>query len=898
MPAVRPVSLLARSRRLVLLSTLVACGGLVTAAAASAASFTVNDTTDAPLSNPSNTLCVSLDGGCTLRSAVQAADNTGGASTITLPAGNFKLTIPSTAPADPTNGDLDVGDGGNDVALTVVGAGAGAGGTTIDANHVDRAFAVDAPGDSLSISDVSITGGDAEGSSSSSNAHSTRPGYGGAIYSNGALTVTDATLNGNESHLDGGAILADNGATSTSISGSTVSHNVSTGDDGGAMEVNHGTMSISGSTLNYDSAPDAYAAALEFDSNVAGTITGSTIDHDSAYNTGAIGYYGTGSLTISASDLSNDSAQYYDGSGGAVQTNGSGALSLTSDTLVGDTAGFGGALDLKAPAPATLSDNTFAGDAAVYYDGGAIYDENSGAVTVNADTFSGDSADAGGGVYFHGDTEQVTNSTFDGNSGYYGGAIYLHNSGMQLTNDTIAGNQGSEAGGIYDPASLSGIVNTIVADNPGGDCYSGPAGVVADQGSNLDSDATCFATGGVGNTPEVAGDLVGVNPNLGAPADNGGVTETDALLPGSPAIGAALGSACPSTDQRGVTRPAACDMGAYQTAPADLAISASGPATSTVGSPVSYTLTATDNGPGPATGVTVTDTLPAGSTYFSSSASQGACTGTTTVTCNVGTLDSSATGSATSATVKVVVVPSQVGSQTNTATVRADQTDPDPTNNTAATTTVVGAGPSVDVTAKVAPMSLTGVASQTTATSAKLSAIVNPAGQSTSYSFQLGTSIGYGTTVPGATIAGTSTPQGVVTSVTSLTPGTIYHYRVVATNASGSTNGQDVSFTTAKAKPTKITLTVTRHAGKVRIAGTVKLPVGVTSAVGCKGTVTIRETRGAKTVARRKVRITPGCTYSSSIKLTGRKAGKITTTFAGNRALSHRSSRTITVHGS
>jgi uncharacterized repeat protein (TIGR01451 family) len=668
------------------------------AATASAASFTVNDSTDAPLSTPSGTACVSTDaGGCTLRAAIQAADNTGGASTITLPAGDYTLTIPSTAAADPSTGDLDVGDGGNDVALTVVGAGAAA--TTIDANHVDRAFAVDAPGDSLSLSDVSITGGDAGGSARSSNTHSSGAGYGGAIYTNGALTVTDSTLNGNESHLDGGAIYADNGATSTSISGSTVSHDESTTSDAGAVEVNRGTMSISGSTLNYDSAPDGYAATLELNSTVTETITGSTIDHDSAYHSGAIGDYGAGPVSINMSDISNDSAQYYDGSGGAVQTNGVGAISLTSDTLDNDSSGYGGALDLLSSQPATLTGDTFANDSAVYDDGGAIYDENTAAVTIGADTFTGDSGDAGSAVYFDGTTEQVTNSTFDGNSGYYG-AIYLDAAGAQFTNDTIAGNQGTEGGGIYGPAEATGIVNTIVAGNGGGDCYSGPAGVGADQGNNLDSDGSCFATGGVGTTPEVAGDLAGVNPDL-----------------------------CPPTDQRGVTHTGACDIGAYQTASADLGIAASQPATGTIGSPLSATLSVTNQGPGPATGVTVTDTLPAGSTYFNSSASQGTCTGTTTVTCTLGTVDSSASGPTNTATVTIVMVPGQAGSLTNTATVDADQTDPNSANNTASATTAVGAGPTVNgptVTARVAPLVLSGVASQRTTTRATRSAIVNP----------------------------------------------------------------------------------------------------------------------------------------------------------------------------
>ena len=61
--------------------------------------------------------------------------------------------------------------------------------------------------------------------------------------------------------------------------------------------------------------------------------------------------------------------------------------------------------------------------------------------------------------------------------------------------------------------------------------------------------------------------VVGVtfaDPLLGPLADNGGPTQTMALLASSPAIGA--GANCPDFDQRGhsKTNPARCDIGAYQ----------------------------------------------------------------------------------------------------------------------------------------------------------------------------------------------------------------------------------------------------------------------------------------------------------------------------------------------
>ena len=54
---------------------------------------------------------------------------------------------------------------------------------------------------------------------------------------------------------------------------------------------------------------------------------------------------------------------------------------------------------------------------------------------------------------------------------------------------------------------------------------------------------------------------------LGPLADNGGPTLTHALLAGSPAIDAADTAVCPATDQRGVARDAACDVGAFEFVP-------------------------------------------------------------------------------------------------------------------------------------------------------------------------------------------------------------------------------------------------------------------------------------------------------------------------------------------
>lgn len=104
-----------------------------------------------------------------------------------------------------------------------------------------------------------------------------------------------------------------------------------------------------------------------------------------------------------------------------------------------------------------------------------------------------------------------------------------------------------------------------------------------------------------------------------------------------------------------------------------------------VGNNVTYTITVTNNGPGSATGVTVTDTLNS-LTYVSALTSQGTCSGTTTVICTIGTLTNGA-----SATITLIAGTNPpAGMISNTAYVTLNETDPNMANNSATATTNVG----------------------------------------------------------------------------------------------------------------------------------------------------------------------------------------------------------------
>jgi hypothetical protein len=92
-------------------------------------------------------------------------------------------------------------------------------------------------------------------------------------------------------------------------------------------------------------------------------------------------------------------------------------------------------------------------------------------------------------------------------------------------------------------------------------------------------------------------------------------------------------------------------------------------------------------------------------------------------------------------------------------------------------------------------------AREVTDTTAVLAGRVDPNRQPTTYRFEYGTDASYGSATP-ADSAGAG-PRGVpaVKTITGLAPGTTYHFRLVATNPSGTTEGADVTFTTAPAPP-------------------------------------------------------------------------------------------------
>ena len=353
----------------------------------------------------------------------------------------------------------------------------------------------------------------------------------------GQLTLTDAatttisgpgaallTVSGNNTF---GLLKINSGAT-TAISGLTLTHgnniNNSQGEGGGAV-YNDGTLTMSNCL-----------------------VTGNTAS--SAWGGGGISNHGTATLTNSTISSNTSNGNGVIGGGGGVSN--LGILTVADCTISGNTSTQfgGGGLENAYTAVAMLTDSTISGNTAR---GGAGLDMDGG----NA-----------GGV---GMTLTLIDCTVSGNTataGPGGGFYAIRGGAATFTNCTVSGNTASTSSGGGFAISFGGvtmtIANTIVAGNTASSLPD-VSGTVSSQGHNL--------IGIIGGSGWVASDLTGtlatpLNPHLAALANNGGPTQTMALLLGSPAIDAgsnalAVGQA---TDQRGAVRIAngTVDIGAYE----------------------------------------------------------------------------------------------------------------------------------------------------------------------------------------------------------------------------------------------------------------------------------------------------------------------------------------------
>ena len=295
---------------------------------------------------------------------------------------------------------------------------------------------------------------------------------------------------------------------------------------------------------------DDTAAAGDLDILGSVTITGagagiSIIDGASA--DGIFEIRGTASVTVNQLTMRNASGSNYS----------SGVHVLAGTTATLDSVVISGGTHSPAiysSGTLHIYDSRITGNSSTF-NGAGIF--TAGPTTISDSLIDNNSTSAnGGGIYVGGaGGVNLTNVTLSGNSASVGGGVF-NEYAIGLVNVTVTLNGATQSGGLHDTGgSTTTLRNTIVAGNTGGN----PDG-------NGSFDSLGYNIVGVvgGSTGWVGTDRTGVNPLLQALADNGGPTPTHALTLGSQAIDNGTASGAPAADQRGVTRDASPDIGAYE----------------------------------------------------------------------------------------------------------------------------------------------------------------------------------------------------------------------------------------------------------------------------------------------------------------------------------------------
>lgn len=677
------------------------------------------------------------------------------AVTIVLPAGTYTLSLTGTNEDSNATGDLDINVPASET-LTIVGAGSAStvidaagidrvidnrGPGSVTLQGVTVRGGVGAPGagirtvaGTLTLKDVVVTNNSAGGpllqpgggGINVQNQTTTlvidgpvtvqnneADANGGGIDSGGVITVNAGatlTVTGNKTNLGGGGGIANFGTVLVLGTLLVTGNTAVTGDGGGIL----GGLAGQNSALNVGNV--ANAGTLVVSGNTAGS-DGGGIFNDQAGLFGGFIFISSPATAPSIITVSNNTAT---GAGGGIFNKGfvrrANPGILMAMTVSGNTAGTSGG-GVHNDGIGVFGDGnilvgvTVAGNSAGA--GGGIY--NAGSVNLAASTVSGNTAGtSGGGIYHAGGSTTLTNVTVSGNKATLqdGGGIYVAAGGLTANFATIANNTADDFGGGVRVAGATAptITASILAGNSaasGPDCSSVPATTltysVVQQTLPTSGTSGCIAGTGTAS---------GTDPQLGPLASNGGPVQTHAIPSTSPAIDRVPDGTAPcdgsiATDARGVQRRPGgtaidgnidsvrgCDAGAFESTPVDISLSkVDSPDPVNTGGNITYTITVTGGGSGTiATGVVVTDTLPAGVGFVSATVSPtgaGTCSPVgDTVTCNLAAITGASPAPAVTITI-VANVTALGGTRTNTVTVAMNEADPAPGNNTASASTTV-----------------------------------------------------------------------------------------------------------------------------------------------------------------------------------------------------------------
>jgi subtilase family serine protease len=498
-------------------------------------------------------------GQTTLREAVAAANANPGHVI------SFDPTVFATAQTITlTLGQIELSDTAGSETITGPAAG-----VTVSAGGKSRVFQVDS-GVIANFSGLTIANGKVTGAQ-----------LGGGLYSyGGTVSLTNCTVSGNSAYAGGGLYLIDGSATLTNttihgntaqddqggglfnlIGTATLTNCTVSGNTGGGVENNFGTGTLTGCTITGNSGGGLFnfyagvtlnnctvssntaqsgAGLFTVGGNV--TLTGTTVSGNTASTTGGGLFSQSANLTLTNSVVSGNTAA---SSGGGIEVL-SGSDSLTNTTVSGNTAASSGGGLFTQGASNTMVGSTVSGNSTGIGNGGGMFSATSFTTLTNS-TFSGDTAGTGGGLFVQGGNATLINCTVS----------------SDVATPIKGKNSSASGGGLFSSGAYDTLMNTIVAGNLNATTASDVGGTDTLHGSN-----NLIGTGGSGGLVNgVNANLVGVaNPGLAPLANNGGPTQTMALLPGSPAIGGGVsGSGIPTIDERGMTRSSAIDIGAYQT---------------------------------------------------------------------------------------------------------------------------------------------------------------------------------------------------------------------------------------------------------------------------------------------------------------------------------------------
>lgn len=457
--------LLAVTAAIAVSAVLLALASVWLARPAQAANITVNTTADE----------LNADGDCSLREAVQAANTDAavdacaagsGPDTITLPAGTLTLSIAGQDENVNAAGDLDVTD-----TLTVNGAGSAS--TIVDGDGIDRVFDLPSGGD-LTLNGLTVTGGDTTGGVADD-------GGGIQVVGAGDLTMDDTAVDGNTAADQGGGVFLCCEGNTVTITNSSISGNTATGDQAGGFFhcCDDLQLSISNSDVSNNQAPlDQGGGIFQCcggDGATTITISGTTItNNDSGDQGGGIFYCcgGTDSTTIDISGTTVDGNTAADQGGGIFYCCGSEAadsISLSDSAFTNnDAAGDGGGIYVCCPATAgttvTLDAVEVSGNTSDMDGGGISLDASE--ASFSDSTISGNTAVGfGGGIENTGSTQlSLTNVTINGNTaaaGQGGGLSSDVNAETALLNTIVSNNTSEDC--LFE--SLTSLGHNIDSDD-------------------------------------------------------------------------------------------------------------------------------------------------------------------------------------------------------------------------------------------------------------------------------------------------------------------------------------------------------------------------------------------------------------------------------------------------